>query len=93
MSHVGIERFRPGHSQHNRAEQHKTLSGIRRDQIDPIARIESPDDGRKANDRDSSKQPDRAEPGDNDRAKIPADTACPAALNHEEGEQQVNGST
>ena len=60
MPHVGIESLCPGYRQHDRAEKHKSLWGICHHQLDPMARVESLDNGRKADDLDRSKKAERA---------------------------------
>jgi hypothetical protein len=75
MSHIGVKRFGSGHCQYDRAKQHKTPPGIEQDQIDRVARIESPDDGGITDNFDRTKEADRDEPDDYYRAEIPADAA------------------
>jgi hypothetical protein len=91
MPHIGVERLRPGHCQHDRAEQQKGFFGVDADQVDRIDRIDRPQDRRVTGDLDEPEQPDRTEPDDDDRAEKPADAACPITLQQEEADQQSQG--
>src|SRR4029077_15112445 len=83
MSHIGIKRLGPGHSQHNRAEQDKPFPRVGQYQIDRVARIERFQNGRPMGDLRQSEEADRAEPQNDDWAEKAADPAGSALLEDE----------
>ena len=84
---IGVQRFDPGHGQHDAAEHEEAARAVRGHERECVARIERLEHDRDAHDRDRAGHADRHEPRDHRRPEQPPHALGAADLNRKQAEQ------
>ena len=88
MAHVGIQRLRPRHRQHDAAEREESEPAVEHEEIDRVVGVERPQDLGRLPDLPGSERGDDDEVDDHHRREQRADLRRPALLQHEQCDQQ-----
>ena len=62
MSHVGVQRFRPGHAEEDAAQHQEAAHAVMQQVVEPVERIDRGEDGRVMKDAGQAHQRDGGEP-------------------------------
>ena len=87
VPHVGVERLRPGHRQHDGAQRHEGAPAELPEQGDAVERVDGAQHPGCLHDLGDAERRQDPEPEQHDGAEEGADAAGAAALDGEEGEQ------
>ena len=87
VPHVRVQRFRPGHDEHDRAEHQKAGSPVIEEELDTVPRAQRAQNRGPANDLEDAERRDRPEPREHDRTEDAAHPRRPVLLKEKEQEE------
>ena len=91
VAHVGVERFRPGDSEHDGAQGDKGLPTVVPEQADGVAGVKRREHARALDDLSEPEQAQGGEPGQHHRSEQPAHAGRAAALEEEKPKEHQDG--
>ena len=91
MPHVGVQRFRSCHGEHDRAEHKKAADAVLQEEPNAVPRIQREQNRRLANDLAGPERRDRPEPHKHDRAEDAAHPRRPVLLDEKQQEEDEQG--
>ena len=87
MPHVRVQRFRPGHDEHDRAEHQKAGRAVIEEEPETVPRAQRAQNRGPANDLEDAERRDRPEPREHDRTEDAAHPRRPVLLKEKEQEE------
>ncbi len=91
MSHVGVERFAPGHHQEHRSQDEEAVPAVVAEERDRVERVYRRKHSRVRSDRDDAQDREGREPQHHDRAEDRAHAGGAVALHQEEAHEDEDG--